>query len=255
LVFNFTDCNLDDNNVDGFSQNDFHSIVTNLIIAMKTIAQYMLCLVLLVTACNDQTMEEITEEAHEDVVATSATCLQYLVGDKDGFGIGLKPGDAFVVPAGKPLPIDYREPDELYFTDIYPAWLGYSNSKEPVIVFDFEKPVKPLVSAKLNFLALGIQDGDTQVYGSDTDIRLFINEIEIPHAFDSVDQFDIRNGMWSDFVGPVEIVLPESLLYLFVNGVVRIRLEVHQLNNTSQSIDAFAIDYCEIILCQIGTER
>jgi hypothetical protein len=224
---------------------------------MKTLLQCALVLVVVLPACNDHVIDEMVEEAQQQEATAATSCITYLIGDKDGFGIGLKENDPFVVEAGKSLPIDYRKPEDIFFTDIYPAWLGNSNSREPVIVseFQFGKPAKAVVSAKLKMLTLGIQDGDTQVYGSDVEIKLFIDGVEVPYAFDTVDQFELRNGVWSDFVGAIELDIPENLLYLFSDGNLLIRLEVHQQSSISQSIDAFAIDFCELEICIEAHER
>jgi len=38
-------------------------------------------------------------------------------------------------------------------------------------------------------LTIGTQDGETQIVESDTDIRLFLDDVKIPGALDTVDQF------------------------------------------------------------------
>jgi hypothetical protein len=39
-------------------------------------------------------------------------------------------------------------------------------------------------AAYFDWLTLGIQDGDLQVAGGDNDIRLFLDGVEVPRAFD-----------------------------------------------------------------------
>jgi hypothetical protein len=95
----------------------------------------------------------------------------------------------------------------------------------------------------------GIQDGDRQVSGSDTDIKLYLDNIEVPQAFDDVDQFDCKNGHWSDFVSSIEIEIPASVVQVFLDGRVEVRLVTLQMNKNCESVDAFAIDYCELEIC------
>ena len=51
----------------------------------------------------------------------------YLLGDKDGFEMGLADGESLSIPAGTPLPIDHRD-DDPAFTDVYPAGVNGSLS-------------------------------------------------------------------------------------------------------------------------------
>jgi hypothetical protein len=65
---------------------------------------------------------------------------------------------------------------------------------------------------------------------------------EIPNAFDQLDQFDFMNGN--------EIEIPTNLLSAFHDGKVKVRIEILQLNTSSESFDGFAIDYCELEICK-----
>jgi len=218
---------------------------------MKTIETYwlksLIGLVFFVSACDER---EIVPNVSKESGIQPA-CNAFLLGDKDGFGVNLKPNQPFEFVAGTALPIDFRDAGESYFTDIYPADMG--NSTFPIheisYLHEFEKPLQKIASARLNFFTFGIQDGDTQVYGSETDIRLFLDNIEIPEAFDKVDQFGFVNGKWSSFASLVQIEVPQELLYQLLDGKIDVRWEILQLNPDCESFDGFAIDYSELELC------
>lgn len=216
---------------------------------MKTTSQYILILAVLV-GCSEP---RINMKPEHDPVPTPATasCTQVLLGDKDGFGMNMKQGDALSLKAGTSLPIDHRSSTDPNFTDIYSAEMGGSSSVPYQILYtmSFEKPARPVASARFRLSTLGIQDGDNQVYGVDTDIRVYIDNQEIPHALDAVDQFDMINGEWADFVSTIELEIPANLLYVLNDGKVSVRWEMFQLNPNSQSHEAFAIDYCELEIC------
>ena len=170
-------------------------------------------------------------------------------------GKGFINGDALSLPGGTSLPLDWRSNDPS-FTDIYPADIAPSGNTTHRIQFTMEfTPPSAVGSARLRLQTLGIQDGDAQVCGSDTDIRLFIDGQEIPQAFDAVDQFDLIDGGWSDFVGPAEIAIPANLLYLFNDGKAEFRWEIIQTVPGMQSYDGFAIDYCELEICTATSGR
>jgi len=186
-----------------------------------------------------------------EIVSKGLTCATFLLGDRDGFGMGLLPGFSLVLPGGTSLPIDYRVASDPAFTDIYPCDMtsGASPTHEVLFEFDFIKPDGNIESATLKLITLGIQDGDTQVAGSDTDVRLYLDNMEIPKAFDHVDQFANINGIWSDFVSSVEIKVPMGILSVLNDGKIHGRIEILQLNVNSQAYDGFAIDYCELEMC------
>lgn len=189
-------------------------------------------------------------EDPEEKVTTESPCITILVGDKDGFGMGLAAGSPLIMPAGTALPLDSRSSGDPLFTDIYPADLGDAQWPSHQIIYDveFEKPVKTIVSARIKALTLGIQDGDNQVSGSDTDLKLYLDDVELPNAFDELDQFNMVDESWTDIAGTIEIEIPEQLLPTLLEGKIVVRLEILQLN-PSQSFDAFAIDYCELEIC------
>lgn len=189
-----------------------------------------------------------------DNSTAEVVCTTVLLGDKDGFGKGFKNGSALSLPGGTSLPIDWRNNDPS-FTDVYPADIAPSGNTTHRIQFTMEFAPQPNIgSATIRLNTLGIQDGDAQVCGSDTDIKLFIDGQEIPQAFDAVDQFDLIDGGWSDFVGPVEITIPNNLLYLLKDGKADFRWEMLQTVPGMQSYDGFAIDYIELSLCT-GDDR
>ena len=184
-------------------------------------------------------------------VAQHEVTLNFVLGDKDGFGIGLLENEPWSPgPGGTTLPLIFREPNDPHFTDIYPADLSdqnQGNSSQHWVTYTqrFNLQGREIISVKLIYNTLGIQDGDSQVTDSDTEIKLFIDEIEIKNAFDDVDQFDYIDGGWKGWAEIIEIEIPAELNAVFNDGIVNFRWEIHQLG-TIQSRDAFAIDYSEI---------
>ena len=172
-------------------------------------------------------------------VQASPTQEADLIGDKDGFGFGLMDGDARDSLAF----FDNREPDDPPFTDTLPV---------PVVDFAFtyehtyDLPNLPIISARLEIFTVGIQDGDSDVLGNDIDITLSIDGLDVPGAFDAVDQW--VGG--KEIAGLVSISIPEDHFPLLVDGSAHVRIETLQLG-TSNSHDAYAIDYSELVI-QLG---
>ena len=165
-------------------------------------------------------------------------------GDRDGFGLGLAEGDTLAV--GSSI-FDEREFDDPYFTDVAPIPWTDPGSHSFSYTHIFDPPEWP-VEARLRFLTLGIQDGDSQVSTSDTDIRLYVDGLEIPGAFDDVDQFDRDEQQgWVELAGYVEIPIPEDLGHVLEDGVVEVTYEVLQLGSHTGT-DSFAIDFSELVL-------
>ena len=190
--------------------------------------------------------ENVTTRRKEvNVAPKDSSCRISLIGDKDGFGIGLVDGDIWSAATSgiNTWPISYQDNDP-EFTDIYPAnKYGVIEYQHNFCVIDTE-----LISAKFVFTTLGIQDGDNQVYGSDTDILFFIDDEEVTAAFDNVDQFDKYEGEWMSSVATIELAVPQHLLHHLQDGEVLVRWEILQLSSCEGCTDAFAIDYSELIL-------
>lgn len=214
--------------------------------------------VVLCLGCADPNRDILEKEPGGTAQKTSSVvepaCVTVLLGDKDGFGQGFKDGHALYIPGGTSLPLDWRSNDPS-FTDVYPADIGTNGYTTHRIQFTMEfTPPSQIGTARIRLNTLGIQDGDAQVCGSDTDIKLFIDGQEIPNAFDAVDQFDAIDGRWSDVAGHIEITVPPTLLHLFKDGKIDVRWELLQTVPGMPSYDAFAIDYCELYLCT-GDDR
>jgi len=152
-------------------------------------------------------------------------------GDRDGFGLGLVEGDTW-----KGF-FDEREGGDPAFTDHMPAGQDFTWS------LGYPVPTGAQVTGgELVLFTLGVQDGDSQVVGSDTDIRLYVDGVEVAGAFDTVDQFDWIGGQWTSIAGKVVIPIPEAVLPTLADGSASVRIEILQLG-TAPSTDAIAIDY------------
>ena len=168
----------------------------------------------------------------------NAEVVTSLLGDKDGFGLGLVEGDQRSVV--DPF-FDNRELGDPMFTDVMPIPTSVS------YLHSFSLLGVPVLSATLELFTLGVQDGDTQVVGSDTDIKLFIDGVELPGAFDTVDQFASSPSVFVDLAGLVSFPIPNTMLSLFDDGSVEIQINILQLGSVP-STDAIAIDFSELNL-------
>ena len=171
-----------------------------------------------------------------------------LEGNKDGFGFGLAEGD-FRPVSTSPFFFDNRAVDDPFFTDVEPIpTTGMTPTVDFSYTHSFTLPAGIITDARIGMLTIGIQDGDTQVSGSDTDVKLFLDEVEVPGAFDNVDQFSIIPGEgFAEIVGEVVIEIPSNIFPLLSDGGVDVRIEINQLG-TAPSIDAFAIDFSELTI-------
>jgi len=171
------------------------------------------------------------------MVATStvsAVQITSMLGDNDGFGLGLLEGDTRAPSLGN---FDTRAPGDPLFTDhapvvdvSYTQFLGAGFSS--------------INSAEIQFFSLGIQDGDSQVFQSDIDLRLFLDGVELLGAFDIVDQFDFLGGAFVEIAGLVTITIPNTMFGLLLDGSVDVQIENLQLNpNAVSSGDSFALDF------------
>lgn len=161
-----------------------------------------------------------------------------LLGDADGFGMGLSEGDQRPVAAGF---FDNRTSEDPPFTDVQPAPREFS------FLHSFAPPFFGIRSATLELFTLGISDGDNQVVGSDTDIRLYLDGQEVPGAFDEVDQFGWSGSEWVFIAGSVSIPIPAPLISKLEDGVVEVRIEILQLA-THAGWNAIAIDFSEFLV-------
>ena len=197
-----------------------------------------ICILFAFLAC-----EEESADPSNDVKIPEEFTIVDLLGDKDGFGMGLEDGEIWK-PEQPGLPIVFQDNDP-DFTDIYPAHDFVTKSLEYTHRFD---PINgEITSAHLTLFTLGIQDGDDQVYQSDVEIKIYLDTYEIKGALDEVDQFDFVGG-WYSFAGYVKIQVPEELFEEIKDGEVHLRWMIYQLDPNSQSTDAFAIDYSELTI-------
>ena len=176
--------------------------------------------------------------------------VSFLIGDQDGFGIGLAEGDMRFVT--DPLFFDARTPTDPLVTDLWPALppppFGSPPGQRTTSVEIHHSLGTTLRSRTvvISMLTLGIQDGDNQVVTSDFDERLFLDGFEVPAAFDEVDQFIfVPNVGFAETVGRVELTVPDELVGVFDDGEITIRFEMEQLGSASSG-DGFAIDYLQI---------
>jgi hypothetical protein len=99
-------------------------------------------------------------------------------------------------------------------------------------------------SATIRWLTFGVQDGDSQVSGSDTDLVLELDGVEVQGAFDEVDQFRHDGTTWVQSAGLVEISLGGPILELLQDGAVEVRIQILQLG--SGNPDGVSFDYSEL---------
>jgi hypothetical protein len=171
-----------------------------------------------------------------------------LLGDRDGFGYGLAEGDIRPTAPAHAF-FDHREPGDPDFTDVNPIPVTWG-LRQTVFSYEHQFDVPDgmsLAAASFNWFTLGIQDADRQVLGFETDIRLFLDGVEVPVAFDLVDQFDYYPLGWAEIAGSVSINVPPDLLRLFADGRVVVTFETHALGS-HEGVDSYAIDFSQLTL-------
>jgi hypothetical protein len=176
--------------------------------------------------------------------SSAAEELHFVLGDADGFGLGLGLGDGEERPASGGF-FDARDEGDLSFTDARPA--EPSRMRDCSSDYRFGTADRTIVGASLRLLTLGVHDGDFDVAGSDKDLRLFLDGVEIAGAFDDVDQFVFFDKEPIELVGLVEIAIPEDTLRVLFDGHVEVRMRNTDLERRSSG-DAFAIDYSELVI-------
>lgn len=193
----------------------------------------------------------ISDEYLDDYYTVGPWVMTDVEGDKDGFGLGLGAGD--VRPVSEPW-FDEREFEDPEFTDVMPVPFTDPSEQVFTYVHTFEPPQGPF-DATLRILSLGIQDGDDQVEDSDTDIRLYLDGLEVPGAFDDVDQFDsVPDVGWAETVGYVELPIPTEVSHVLLDGYVELTYEVIQLG-AHPGLDVFAIDFSELVMAPSAVVR
>lgn len=181
-------------------------------------------------------------------------CLTVTLGDKDGFGLGLVEGD-FYWPSGI-FPFDFSSESDPDFTDIYPADHNYAtggSDRQIIFNMEFKPRGKSIGSAELKFFTLGVADGDEYYLNyvnppTDFDIKLFVDDIEIPNAFDTIDQFQYVPS-FREIAGLVSFKIPDNQLSILEDGKITVRLEILTLTPDQSPFDAIGIDYCELKMC------
>lgn len=199
-----------------------------------TLALY---LVASLTACGDTS----TGPGPDDDVLLGPVTVLDLVGDKDGFGMGLAAGVDW--DGGW---FDNRGPSDPTFTDVHPTMEAFSYTHQYIA----EAPTA-VDSASLTLFTLGIQDGGMDVVGSNTEILMFVDDIEVPGVFDETNQFRHNGEAWVATTGVITISLPPATYGLLIDGSATVRVSIHQLGS-APGVDAIAIDYSELVIHGIG---
>ena len=169
------------------------------------------------------------------------------IGDMDGFGIGLLPGALWnpdSLMTGQP--IDFRDENDPYFTDIYPA------TENGIIeyVHSFEiKEDSAVYGTILELKTIGIQDGEHIDSLGNVDIKLFLDDIEIENAFESQFQFELVDNQWVPKVSRISFSAynNDQLKNLLEDGELKVRIEIVPSSISNELIN-FAIDYSMLVL-------
>jgi len=106
---------------------------------------------------------------------SDASVITFTLGDRDGLGFGLVPGQQ--VPF---TPFDNRGPGDPAFTDF-----GVSGETNAWFSFIYTPILGTINSANLEFGLMGIEDERNDSAQPDWDDRLFLDNVEIPGAFDT----------------------------------------------------------------------
>lgn len=167
---------------------------------------------------------------------------QDTIGDVDGFGIGLNQGELWNPDTLlTSQPIDFRDINDPYFTDIWPA------TENGIIEYDHTFEIlgdSTIHNAFLLLSTMGIQDGEHIDSLGNVDVKLFVDDVEIANAFAWEFQFESVDNQWVPKVSPVSFNAYENEEFknLLLDGVLVVRIEVIQSGPSNELID-FAIDY------------
>ena len=133
---------------------------------------------------------------------SQASVVTVTLGDKDGLGFHLVPGQLF------PLPFDNRTPSD-------PAWTDFGKAGETNASFTFTYAAIPgtINSAWMEFGLGGLEDWQNDSGQPDYDDRLFLDSVEVPQAFDGD-----YTGMKK--YGIVTLSIPTNMLALLADGTV-----------------------------------
>ena len=171
------------------------------------------------------------------------------LGDIDGFGIDLLPGELWNPDSlMTSQPIDFRDENDPYFTDIYPA------TENGIIeyIHSFEiKGTGNIIALSLGLRTIGIQDGEHIDSLGNVDIKLFLDDIEIVNAFEGEFQFELVDNQWIHKVSDVSFSPYNSQFKnLLVDGELIVRIEIVPSSLSNELID-FAIDYSILYIAWI----
>ena len=129
-----------------------------------------------------------------------ASVITITLGDKDGLGYGLSPGQTF------PLPFDKRTPTDPAWTD-----LGAAGETNAWFTFSYSPIGATADSVWMEFGFGGLEDARNDSGRPDFNDRLFLDNVEIPGAFDT-DHTGMRK------YGIVTLSIPVGMLTLLADG-------------------------------------
>ncbi len=170
-----------------------------------------------------------------------------LVGDKDGFGIGIPIGDdfpdilAFTPGVGDPAGTDVAVVGSSY-TPALPHPSG-ANARPETLTHVFTLPAGLTISAVSLALAVGdVDDGPLAAI----DDRLWVDGVEVAGAFDDVNQLILGAAGGS---GLVSFALDPSFFPLLLDGELEVLVdEIDNLTTDPAQAEIFAIDYSEVTI-------
>jgi hypothetical protein len=163
------------------------------------------------------------------------------VGDGDGFGFGLENN---LWRSNSEGFFDFRDSHET-FTDVFPVIRHMGQSID--YTHEFNVPgVSIIKSASISLRTFGLQDGDPGLVGEASDLKLFLDGIEIPNAFDDVDQFFKLEGKSGSIAGNIRMDVPQEVLSKMRDGLLDVKLIMEIDQKDVHLMDAFAIDYSQL---------
>jgi hypothetical protein len=212
----------------------------------------LLCTIaaLMAVGCSMNAEEELTHKSSELNVVT----VESLVGDKDGFGVGIPCGSSYQdANAFNPGPDDPPGTDVVVVTSAYTPPLSMNpyitnpRALKPPAPFVHTFNLRqgcPITSAELEMCTADVDDGPL----SWVDDQLFLDGNELPGAFDDVDQ--LISGP-AGYAGVVRFNLPPSAWGLLADGRLSVQVDELGRTTTNASIsEALAFDYSQLRIHQ-----
>lgn len=180
--------------------------------------------------------------------STKGATITQTLGDVDFFGFGSGTLGIDSIPA---IDVDNRTVGDPLFTDhdIREVVFGRDDQNDVAFSHDFSPflPFMPIDTVVVELALAGIQDAAVFALGATLDDRLFFEGIEVPGAFDAVDQGAFGTDLFSFSLSPAQIssFAADGILDIFIDGG-RVLPESNPF--VGGSLESYLIDFSRVIV-------